>query len=92
MLIDVGADGLGVDVWIREELLECRIVALCDRLVRSFRRIIEDVAAQNGLRVLPARADDGEAAKVREGRELFRNIRGVGGDVVHHVVRRDHKE
>ena len=76
----------------REELLERRIVTLCDRLVRSFRRIIEDVAAQNGVRVLPARADDGEAADFRKVRELLRNIRGVSGDVVQHVVRRDHKE
>ena len=92
ILLDAGADGLGVDVWIREELLKGRIVVLRDRLVRSFRRIVEDVAAQNGVRVLHDRGDDGEAAKVREGRELFRDVRGVGGGVADHVVRRDHKE
>ena len=79
-------------MWIREELLERRIVALRDRLVRSFRRTIEDVAAQNSVRVLPACANDGEAAKVREVRELLRYIRGVGGDLGHHVVRWDNKE
>ena len=92
VLIDAGADGLGIDVWIREELLEGRMVVLCDCLVRSFRRIVEDVAAQNDVRVLHDRGDDGEAAKVREGRELFRDVRGVGGGVTDHVVRRDHKE
>ena len=80
-------------MWIREELLEGWIVVLCDRLVRSFWRIIiEDVAAQNCVRVLPDRADDGEAPKVREGRELFRDVRGVGGGVSDHMVRRDHNE
>ena len=92
VLIDAGADGLGIDVWIREELLEGRMVVLCDCLVRSFRRIVEDVAAQNDVRVLHDRGDDGEAAKAREGRELFRDVRRVGGGVTDHVVRRDHKE
>ena len=92
VLIDAGAHGLGVDVLIREQLLDGRVIALRDRLVRSFRRVVEDVAAHNSLRALLGRGEDGDAAEDREIPELLRNVRGVGGGVVHHVVRRDRKE
>ena len=92
VLIDAGAHGLGVDVLIREQLLDGRVIALRDRLVRSFRRVVEDVAAHNSLWALLGRGEDGDAAEDREIPELLRNVRGVGGGVVHHVVRRDRKE
>ena len=92
VLIDAGAHGLGVDVLIREQLLDGRVIALRDRLVRSFRRVVEDVAAHNSLRALLGRGEDGDAAEDREIPELLRNVRGVGGGVGHHVVRRDRKE
>ena len=89
VVVAPGAESLVINVYIGEELMNLRIVWLRDRLVRSFRRIVDNIAAQQHAR-RPACCGHGVANGVDDSHELLENMCRVDGAVTQEVTHRGH--